>query len=184
MKPKEYNEINIEVNLEDRRLLEAVYFDATETIRHYDKERTETIKSSIGIQAIFLSISTAVYAIKEYEIILFLSSIFSIWFIIVIEITSRKLYALIYRQRARARCASEMIFGSSMNLINEIDEIAKSRKRAQSLKSITLASCYSALNYFIIFFHYIVVTMYALDISIDEYYQNMDILFRENRDIM
>lgn len=115
-------------------IAQAVYFDATTTIRHYDGQRAGFIKISISLISLLLT-SAAALEILPSEAESRAPIHFVLGFVVLISALflaiSLKFSILIDRQKRRARASAEKIALLSDTSILEIDSAVRERERSK-----------------------------------------------------
>lgn len=145
----------------DIGLAERTHFDATSTIRHYDKERTSNHRLAFSVLALVIGlVSTGWPADGQGAYILVGFGIVSA---LIFWLISAKYSTLIGRERARARASREFLKEKGYSAIAEID----ASKQAEFPTGITvsrlrLSSLWSAFYLlFILIFVIAAVNMYG-----------------------
>ncbi|MFG5379702.1 hypothetical protein [Yoonia sp. R2-816] len=118
-----------------------VYFDATQTIRHYDGERTATHRLAVAtLGALFAFTGSELFNQVMLPVLSVVGALLSLFFLVV----TFKHSALIDRERARAAVARDLLSKLGDQTISQIDneKAARYKKIAFSrIRTATLWPC-------------------------------------------
>ncbi|MEP6018888.1 MAG: hypothetical protein ABJ251_10465 [Paracoccaceae bacterium] len=119
-----------------------VYFDATQTIRHYDGERTATHRLAVAtLGGLFAFSGTDLFNQPMLPILFLIGTLLSLLFLAI----TFKQSALINRERARAGAARDLLDKLGDRTISHIDAARTDQYKTLAFSRIRIASLWSLM---------------------------------------
>lgn len=119
-----------------------IYLDATQTIRHYDGERTATHRLAVAVLgALFAFSGSMFYSDEMLTATVFVGFSLSLLFLLI----TTKHAALVERERARARGARDLMTSTGCKTILDIDSRKINHIKNGILKNIRLSYLWSLM---------------------------------------
>ena len=122
----------------ERATASKVYFDATTTIRHYDKERTSTHRVALAVLSGLLAVGSSDLFSDDYTsvVVNVVGTLISAIFYMI----SGRYGGLIERERSRAKTARRLLDEGGDRAIATIDEAKREMMRDVQFKYVKLSS--------------------------------------------
>lgn len=119
-----------------------IYFDATQTIRHYDGERTSTHRLAVAVLgALFAFTNSNLFNEVTLPYVSAAGAIFSLLFLLI----TSKHSTLIYRERSRAGAARSILSQCGDQTIERIDSKKLESYKKARLSTIRISSLWAAM---------------------------------------
>jgi len=128
----------------DATLAEKIYFDATDTIRHYDKERSTSSRVLFTALALIYSLAGAAMQTNSDAWFVISLGLFAIILSIIGYLINLKFAYLINLQRSRARVSISVVTKNRGPLKStDINQIAKSELKINFISNLSMASLWN-----------------------------------------
>ncbi|MGH1371651.1 hypothetical protein [Planktotalea sp.] len=129
------------MNEQERDTAVKVYFDATSTIRHYDKERTSTHRVALAVLSGLLALASTDFVPDDVSGAVV--SVAGVFISIIFYIVTAKYAGLIEREKSKARAARSYLAQLGDNAIADIDNSKTELTRTVPFKHTKLSALWS-----------------------------------------
>lgn len=118
-----------------------IYFDATATIRHHDGERMATHRIAVAVVGALLAFTSSGAFVEDAMIVPL--SVFGALLCLTFHAISKKYESLVWRERAKARAARNLLQTLGDDVIVSVDLTKQGDAKASLFGKISLQSLWS-----------------------------------------